>query len=229
MLEPLVPPVAEPVVELLDPVVLLVEPDALVSRSSSRGAFVSVELGRRIELSVPLRPLARRLDFVFIVAPCWLQSQLHLSSLAVVSVFALVSVDEATLRSEVVADDEVESDPRSEVLVPAEVPACGIVLSVGEAVSFFVDWVVELGRSSVVCADTAGAASARARIEVAASFIGASVRVSMLTGHGGDDLLEGQRTTPRHAPPAPGRAGAEAQEGGGSALRLQIAAPPWRR
>src|SRR5205807_1492678 len=109
-----------------------------------------------------LRPLAlvRRFDFIF--APCWLQSHLHLSSLPVVSVEATLRSDVVVLadapawgivlsvgdavsffvegvveRSEVVADDEVDSEPRSEVLlVPAEVPACGIVLSVGEAVSF---------------------------------------------------------------------------------------------
>ncbi|TMB03696.1 MAG: hypothetical protein E6J64_14345 [Deltaproteobacteria bacterium] len=192
VVEPVALPVAEPVVELLEPVVPVAEPDALLSRSRSRGAFVSLEeVDFRIELSVALRPLARR--FVFIFAPCWLQSHLHLSSLAV------VSVEAATLRSEVVADDEVDSEPRSEVLLPAEVPVWGIVLSVGDAVSFFGDWVVELGRSSVVCAVTAGAASARARIEVAASFICASVWVAMLPDHGGDDLPEGQRTTPRWA------------------------------
>ena len=174
-------PVAEPVVELLDPVVPVAEPDALLSRSSSRGVAVSLELGLRIELSVelrPLAPLARRFDLIFVPC-CWLQSHLHLSSVPV------VSVDEAILRSE--------------VLVLADAPACGIVLSVEDAVSFFGDWVVELGRSSVVCAVTAGAASARARIEVAASFIWASVWVAMLPDHGGDDLPEGQRTTPRWA------------------------------
>jgi len=41
--------------------------------------------------------------------------------------------------------------------------------------SFFVALLVELGRSSVVCAIAAGAASASARIVVVTSFIGASV------------------------------------------------------
>jgi hypothetical protein len=191
------PVVLEPVV--LEPVVL--EPVALVSRSRSRGALVSVELGRRAELSVALRPEARRFDFI---APCLLQSHLHSLSLPI------VSEDEATLRSDVVACDEVDIDPRSDVLLPVvELP--GIVLSGGEAVSFFGDMVVELGRSSVVCASTAGAARASARIEVAASFIGASVRVAMLTDHGGDDLPEGQRTTPRQGPWAHERSGAPQQ------------------
>lgn len=191
MLEPVVLPAAGPAVELLEPVVLVAEPLALVSRSRSRGAAVSVELGRRIELSGALRPLAPRFDLILVV-PCWLQSHLHLSSV-------VASVDALMLRSLVFADEEVDKEPRSEVLLPVAVPAWGCVLSGGDAVSFFVDMVVELGRSSVVCAVTAGAASARARIEVAASFIGASVRVVMLPDHGGDDLPEGQRTTPRRA------------------------------
>jgi hypothetical protein len=167
-------PVALPEVELLAPV-------------SLRGALASDE-GRRIELSVALRPLVRRFDFV---APCWLQSHLHSFS------FAMSPDDFATSRRSVAEDDEVDIEPRSEVLLSVEVPAFGIVLSGGEGMSFFVALVVELGRSSVVCAIAAGAARASARIEVAASFIGASVRVAMLPGHGGDDLPEGQRTTPR--------------------------------
>jgi hypothetical protein len=187
MLEPLVPPV----VELLESVVLLAAPDVLLSRPSSRGVLVSLEVGLRIELSVGLRPLARRFDLIFV--PSWLQSHLHLSSFPIVSVEdamppvrveapawgivlsvgdAVSLLVDALVESEVLVDDEVDIDPRSDVLLPAVAPACGIVLSVGEAVSFFVDCVVELGRSSVVCADTAGAASASARIEVAASFIG---------------------------------------------------------
>jgi hypothetical protein len=197
--------VLEPVV-LVDPVVpepVELEPVALVSRSRSRGALVSVELGLRAELSVALRPEARRFDFV---APCLLQSHLHSLS------FPVVSEDDATLRSGAVVDDEVDIDPRSDVLpLVVEVPACGIVLSGGEAVSFLGDVVVELGRSSVVCASTAGAARASARIEVAASFIGASVRVAMLTDHGGDDLPEVQRTTPRQTPWAPDRPAAAAR------------------
>src|SRR6266446_1555474 len=101
MLEPVVLPALEPVVELLEPVVLVAEPLALVSRSRSRGAVVSVELGRRIELSGALM-----------------------------------------LRSLVVADEEVDKEPRSEVLLPLAVPAWGCVLSGGDAVSFFVDMVV---------------------------------------------------------------------------------------
>src|SRR5467141_1006994 len=222
MLEPVVLPALEPVVELLEPVVLVAEPLALVSRSRSRGAAVSVELGRRIELSGALRPLAPRFDLILVV-PCWLQSHLHLSSV-------VASVDALMLRSLVVADEEVDKEPRSEVLLPLAVPAWGCVLSGGDAVSFFVDMVVELGRSSVVCAVTAGAASARARIEVAASFIGASVRVVMLPDHGGDDLPEGQRTTPRQAPSARERPGAEAEEGEGRVpSAFDSAAPPQGR
>jgi len=235
MLDPPAPPVVEPVVELLEPVVLLAEPAALLSRAGSRGVLVSLELGLRIELSVALRPLARRFDFIFV--PCWLQSHLHLSSLPI------VSVEAATLRSEVlvlaeapacgivlsvgeavslfadgvvevVPDDEVDSDPRSEVLLPAVVPACGIVLSVGELVSFFVDCVVVLGRSSVVCAVTAGAASARARIEVAASFIGASILGVNAHRTWWRRLAGGTTHGPSAGEPARKLAGPEANEGG---------------
>jgi len=192
MLDPPAPPVVEPVVELLEPVVLLAAPDALLSRAGSRGVLVSLELGLRIELSVALRPLARRFDFIFV--PCWLQSHLHLSSLPI------VSVEAATLRSE--------------VLVLAEAPACGIVLSVGEAVSFFVDCVVVLGRSSVVCAVTAGAASARARIELETSFICASVLGCNAPRTRWRRLARGTTHGPSAGEPARRRAGAEANEGG---------------
>jgi hypothetical protein len=246
MLEPLVPPVVEPAVELLESVVLLAEPDALLSRPTSRGVLVSLELGLRIELSVEPRPLARRFDFIFV--PCWLQSHLHLSSLPI------VSVEDAMLRSEVlvlaeapawgivlsvgdavslfadgvVAGDEVDSDPRSEVLLPAVVPACGIVLSVGEAVSFFVDWVVVLGRSSVVCAVTAGAASARARIEVAASFICASVLGVNAPQTWWRRLAGGTTHGPSAGEPARKLAGPEADEGGRDNALLPRQSPPDR-
>ena len=223
-------PVVEPVVELLEPVVLLAEPDALLSRPRSRGALVSLELvlGLRIELSVALRPLARRFDLIFV--PCWLQSHLHLSS------FPIVSVDETTLRSEALVLAEAPAwgivlsvgdavslfvdgvVDRSEVVVdevlPAVAPACGIVLSVGEAVSFFVDCVVVLGRSSVVCAVTAGAASARARIELETSFICASVLGCNAPRTRWRRLARGTTHGPSAGEPARRRAGAEANEGG---------------
>lgn len=137
-----------------------VEPVAL--RSRSRGAFVSLEVDRRIELSVALRPLARFFDFIL---PIWLQSQLHLSSLAD------VSEDAATFRSDVVAEDEVDGEPRSEVLLSVEVLARGCVLSDGAALSFGGLLTLAFGRSSRVCAVATGAARARARIEVTASFM----------------------------------------------------------
>jgi hypothetical protein len=161
---------------VLEPVVLLeVEPAALpaavplVSRPRSRGAFVSEELDWRIELSVAVRPAAWCFDFAL---PILLQSQSHLSS------FAAVSEEDATLRSDFVADEELEIEPRSEVLLSVGVVARGCVLSGGAAVSFGgFETLALLGRSSRVCAIAAGAARARARIEVRASFIGASVRV----------------------------------------------------
>lgn len=156
-------PVLEPVVLEVDPAAL---PDAVpvVSRLRSRGAFVSDELDWRIELSVAVRPAAWCFDFAL---PILLQSQSHLSS------FAAVLEEDATLRSDVVADEEVDIDPRSEVLLSVAVLARGCVLSGGAAVSFGgFETLALLGRSSRVCAIAAGAARARARIEVRASFIG---------------------------------------------------------
>jgi len=68
--------------------------------------------GRRIELSVRLRPLARARD---LIVPCLLQS--HLQSLS-------MEPDDATSR--LVVDDELDVEPRSEVLLSVEVPAFGI-------------------------------------------------------------------------------------------------------
>ena len=220
-------PLALPVVELLELV--------------SRGELISLELevDRCNELSLALRPLARRLFFIM---PCLLQSHLHLSSAPIV-----VSDEEATFRS-----DDVDEETEPEVLVSAEdevlergiflslevVESFGIVLSVDEdvlgndlsvddgvlgidlsvedggvavVVSFVVLLLLEVlvlgfGRSSRVWASAAGAARASARIDVAASFIGASRRGSLLDDHGGDDSAEGQRTTPRWARPPRGRA-----------------------
>ena len=224
---PAVEPLALPVVELLELV--------------SRGELISLELevDRCNELSLALRPLARRLFFIM---PCLLQSHLHLSSAPIV-----VSDEEATFRS-----DDVDEETEPEVLVSAEdevlergiflslevVESFGIVLSVDEdvlgndlsvddgvlgidlsvedggvavVVSFVVLLLLEVlvlgfGRSSRVWASAAGAARASARIDVAASFIGASRRGSLLDDHGGDDSAEGQRTTPRWARPPRGRA-----------------------
>ncbi|HYV66336.1 MAG TPA: hypothetical protein VE964_08835, partial [Myxococcales bacterium] len=122
------------------------------------GMLLSEE--RCIEPSA-LRPLARRFDDF--IAPCLLQS--HLQSLS----FAMLSDELATSRLD--ADDELDMEPRSEVL-PVEVPALGIDWA---GMSFLVVLVDGLLRSSVVCALAAGAASASARMEVATSFIGASV------------------------------------------------------
>ena len=153
-------PVALVELPAVEPLMLPVVPVALLPRSRSRGAFASLEVDRRIELSVALRPLARFFDFVL---PMLLQSQLHLSSLAD------VSEDEATFRSDVVAEDEVDSEPRSEVLLSVEVLARGCVLSDGAALSFGGLLTLAFGRSSRVCAIATGAARARARIT--ASFM----------------------------------------------------------
>ena len=224
---PAVEPLALPVVELLE----LVSCGELIS--------LELEVDRCNELSLALRPLARRLFFIM---PCLLQSHLHLSSAPIV-----VSDEEATFRS-----DDVDEETEPEVLVSAEdevlergiflslevVESFGIVLSVDEdvlgndlsvddgvlgidlsvedggvavVVSFVVLLLLEVlvlgfGRSSRVWASAAGAARASARIDVAASFIGASRRGSLLDDHGGDDSAEGQRTTPRWARPPRGRA-----------------------
>ena len=73
------------------------------------------EEGRRIELSSALRPLGRRFDFIVL---CLLQS--HLQSLSC----AIVPDDVATSR--LVVDDELDTEPWSEVLLSVEVPAFGI-------------------------------------------------------------------------------------------------------
>jgi hypothetical protein len=214
--------VALPVVERVEPVALPVVELLELSRGELRS--VELEPERCIELSLELRPLARRFDFIMF---CLLQSHLHLSSLPIV-----VSDEEATLRSVVVvdepevlvsADDEVLE--RGIFLSVAEVVSFGIVLSVDEdvdvdedvlgidlsvvdvdddvlgidlsvedggvavVVSFLVLscvvlllGVLELGFDrSWVWANAAGAARARARIDVAASFIGASRRVHCWT------------------------------------------------
>jgi len=138
----------------------------LVEPVSLRGGLMSDgEEGRRIELSLSVRPLARRFDFI--IAPCLLQSHSQFLSFAILS-------EDATSRLVAVDDELLDIEPRSEVLLSVEVPAFGIAWP---GMSFLVALLVELGRSSVVCAIAAGAASASDKIEVATSFIVASREV----------------------------------------------------
>ena len=105
-----VEPLALPVALVLPEPVTVPELAPVESRPRSRGAFASVEVERRD--SVVVRPLARGRDFI---VPCLLQS--HLQSLS-------MEPDDATSR--LVVDDELEVEPRSEVLLSVEVPAFGI-------------------------------------------------------------------------------------------------------
>lgn len=178
-----------------DPLVLPVpvtvpELAPVLSRSRSRGAFASVEVECR-DVSDALRPLARRRDFI---EPCWLQSHLQSLSLPIVSVDAVSRLEllptEAVSRLEVpvelvswlgaVADDPMPVVADDDVLpvegvvalllFPVVEVSFPVVLVLGVAVLL----VLLLGfeRSVPVCAITAGAARARARTAVGASFIG---------------------------------------------------------
>ena len=125
--EPLVLPEVDPVVleeplaaPGLDPLALLPSPPR---------ELASVEVEWRV-VSIGLRPLARWRDFI---EPCWLQSHLQSfpdESLPMVSVDAVsrdVPVDIPVLRSDVVADDEVE--PLFDVvLLDASEPLLDVVL-----------------------------------------------------------------------------------------------------
>jgi hypothetical protein len=118
--EPLMPPVVAPLV----PVVV------------SPREPVSVEVEWR-EVSIVLRPLARRRDFI---VPCWLQS--HLQSFPMESLPMVVDAvsrdvlpDMPALRSDVVAVEELLDVEPLSVAVLLEVSERGVFLSVGEVVS----------------------------------------------------------------------------------------------
>jgi hypothetical protein len=119
---------------------------------------------------------------------------IFLSVAEVVSFGIVLSVDDDVLGIDLSVDDvlgiDLSVDDGGIAVVVSFVVLLLEVLVLGVVVLGF-------GRSSRVWASAAGAARASARIDVAASFIGASRRGSLLPDHGGDDLAEGQLTTPR--------------------------------
>jgi hypothetical protein len=118
--EPLIPPVAAP----------------LVPADVSPRELESVEVEWR-EVSIELRPLARRRDFD---EPCWLQS--HLQSFPIESLPIVVDAvsrdvlpDIPAVWSEVVAEEELDMEPLS-VAALLDVSERGVFWSAVEVVSF---------------------------------------------------------------------------------------------
>ena len=194
-----VEPDTEPLLLLVLPEPVTVpELEPVVSRPRSRGAFASVDVECRDD-SVALRPLARFRDFV--EPWTWLQSHMQsLPSLSLpitwlddVSLLDVeVPIDVVSrLEVPVVEESRVEALPETPVLPVALVEALpvdgfavvALLLSLLDEVSLLVALVPVLGvapvlvlllgfeRSAPVCAIAAGAARARARIAVGASFI----------------------------------------------------------